>query len=195
MDSEQLELPAFDKMVLDLYVQQGYPINHVCEMTGESYSRIKRTLQRNNVSIRGRGTYTLWGADHPSSKLSHEDRQMLESELLAGRSHGPVSRDYNLSRERVRQIAEAIGAPTGRELQLLRRAERKRKKEAEKKERQRIREQEKEERYRPWRKLWAEGYSVAEMAERLGLNPGSVSVRIVNLRKQHPDWFPKRKGV
>lgn len=50
------------------------------------------------------------------------------------------------------------------------------------------------ERYRPWRSMWADGRSVKDIAAKLNLQPGAVSVRIVNLRKEHPDWFPKRRG-
>jgi len=194
MDNGQPNTHGLEQQIVDLYVKQGQPINQVCQVTGESYAQVTKILKKNDVKILGRGTYTLRGADHPSSKLSHTGRQDLENELLAGRSHGPLAKAYNLSRERVRQIAEAIGAPSGRELQLLRRAERIRKKEAEKAERQRIRELEKEERYKKWRELWRKGYTVPQMAKKLGLNPGSVSVRVVNLRKKHPTWFPKRNS-
>lgn len=194
MENVQPDMRGFEQTVLDLYVKRGEPINRVCELTGGSYLKVKNVLKKHEVDVRSRGIYTLRGADHPSSKLSHDQRQSLENELLAGHSHGPLARTYGLSRERVRQIAATIGAPSGRQLQLLRRAKRRRKKEEARRKRAEQRAKEREERYALWRRLWAEDLPIAEMAQRLGLKPGSVSVRIVNLRKQHPDWFPRRHG-
>lgn len=186
--------PGLEKRVYDLYVAQGLPINRVCERTQQSYGKVRGILEKLKVPIRGRGTYTLRGADHPSSKLLPEDREGLEIELRAGQPHGPLAKAYGISRERVRQIAEGIGAPTGRELQILRRAERLRKKRAVRAQKAEAREAAKQARYAKWRDLWAAGKMIPEMAAELGLKSGSVSVRIVKLRKEYPEWFPKRRG-
>lgn len=93
----------------------------------------------------------------------------------------------------MRQIAKQIQTPTGRELQALH----KRRKDIELKEERTLREQRRrqeiEDKYSFWRQLWREGYTVEEMANKLGLTKGTVGVRIVNLRKEHPNWFPSRR--
>ncbi len=195
MDRLQLEQPGMAEKIVDLYLGQGWPINRICERTGESYSRVRRILDEKKVAIRGRDSYTLRGSSHPSAKLTANELTELEAELLAGRPHGELATRYGISRERVRQIGERIGSPSGRDLQLLRRAERARERELKRKERDERRRREHVVRYEPWRRLWDNGLTVKEMAEELGLQPGAVSVRIVNLRKAHPDWFPKRRGA
>lgn len=47
-------------------------------------------------------------------------------------------------------------------------------------------------RYLPWRKLWAKGASLKEMAEILGVGKNSIGCTMVSLRAKHPDWFPYR---
>lgn len=178
-----------------MYVQQRAPINSICQELETSYTTVRAILDSNKIPVRGRGTYTLRGADHPSSKLSSDDLQALETALLGGEEHGPLAAKFGISRERVRQIANGVGAPTGRQLQMMRRLKKQKEKDALRQKRQEAREQDRYERYRPWRDLWAQGYSVKRIAASLCLQPGAVSVRIVNLRKDYPDWFPKRRGV
>jgi len=184
---------AAAESVRALYVDQGMPISQVTRLLGLRYPTIRQLLEKLGVPVRGRGAYTQKGAAHPSSKLSEELRQKLESELRLGHPHSQLATQYGLSRERVRQIATRIEAPTGRQLQTSRRQARDEKKVED----QGLREQAKIERhdrhYAEWRRLWAAGVSIRGLAEALQLKQGSVSVRIVQLRKTHPSWFPKRR--
>lgn len=194
MDRPQRSQHGLEEKIADLYLGHGLPISRISEITGESYNRIRRILGRLQIPVRSRDSYILRGSNHPSAKLSASDLVELEAELLAGRSHGELAARYGVSRERVRQIGQRIGSPSGRELQLLRRAEKAREREMQRQLRHERRKCEHVERYKPWRELWEKGLRVKEMAKELGLKPGAVSVKIVNLRKDHPTWFPKRRG-
>lgn len=130
------------------------------------------------------------------SKLTPEQREALTSELRIGiRSHADLAMQYGISRERVRQIAVSSGAPSGREIQQqlthgkYLELQRKREERAQ---------QAKEYRecvYNTWRKLWAEGKTLAEMGDLLRISPETVGVRLAELRKVHPDWFPHRRRI
>ncbi len=193
MGQKQQLPPGFERLVLNLYQNQGWPINKICKQYNVSYSKIRGILEAHNVPIRGRGTYTLRGADHPFSKLSDEDLESLENDLRGFQSHGKLAKKYGVSRERVRQIAERLGTPTGRELQMIRRYQQKRAAEEAKRRKQAEKEKAKFDKYALWRQMWKDGLKVQDMALELGLSEGSVSVRIVNLRKSYPDWFPLRR--
>lgn len=75
----------------------------------------------------------------------------------------------------------------------MRRHQKKVEKARERRERRAEAERIKFEKYAKWRQMWDDGLLVREIAQELGLSEGSVSVRIVNLRKDHPDWFPLRR--
>jgi len=186
-------LRVWEGRVLGLYLQEELPISAITDMTGLGYMSVRRILEANRLPVRGRGVYTLKGADHPASRLTREQRAVLDDELMQGLSHSRLSEKYGISRERVRQIAQAIQAPTGRELQRLRRERRDQERRRRQAERADKRQENFENGYQKWREMWDEGLIIPEMARRLGLKPGSVSVRIVHLRKEF-GWFPKRRA-
>ena len=193
MVNKQLETSGWEEEAERLYLVEGKPLSTVCQQLDQTYQRVRKALQDRGVAIRGRGTYSMQGADHPSSKLCQEDRHLLEAEILAGKPHSKLSRAYGLSRERVRQIAQSLGAPTGREIQLVARHKKEQIRQQRAARRQEQREKQRYEHYRRWRELWYEGVPVRDMAEELGLKPTSVGVRIANLRHEYPDWFPRRR--
>lgn len=194
MDEKPQLPPGLTKdKLLHQYVLECRSLTSLAREYHTNYQQIRRLLTSLGIPIRGRGCSAYRGSAHPSSKLSVDSRNDLETALLAGQPHGELAREYGLSRERIRQIAETIGAPTGRQLQDRRRYERQRRKLERQQELQELRKREKHLKYRPWREMWAEGVPIKEMARRLGQKPGTVGVRIVNLRKEHPDWFPLRR--
>lgn len=176
-----------------MYVQDGRTLSDLSSALHLDYQFLRGMLVSRGVTIRGRGHTVCRGSDHPSSKLNKQDRQELEQALLDGQAHGGLARKYGLSRERVRQIALSIGAPTGREIQARQRQARKERQARRKAELEAVRRREKERRYRKWSEMWCSGMTTREIAERMKVSPGTVSVRIVNLRKEYPDWFPLRR--
>lgn len=193
MVNKQLEISGWQEEAERMYLVEGKPLSQVCQQLGQTYQRVRKTLEARGVEIRGRGTYSMQGADHPASKLCQEDRNLLEAEILAGKPHSKLSRAYGLSRERVRQIAHVLGAPTGREIQLMARHKKEQARQHRMRQRQQRREEQRDEHYRRWRELWREGLPIRDIAHQLGLKPASVGVRIANLRKEYPGWFPRRR--
>lgn len=185
-------LPDTSKIV-DLYVS-GLSIHTVSKQTGCPYGRVREILVDAGVALRPRSASYLVGADHPSSKLSAERRETLISELFAGeKQHRQLALEYGISRERVRQIAQYEKAPPGREVQRKVADRRAEFHDAELAARREGRQQKRDERYSNWRDLWAKGLSLRQMAAALGMSPMSIGVRITELRRSNPDWFPYRR--
>jgi len=170
----------------------GVTLKSLCVQTRRSYACLRRELVAREVEIRGPGLALETGSVLPSAKLNPEARRCLEEELIAGHRHAQLARRYGVSRERVRQIAKRIGTPTGRQLQVRDIDRRQAKAVKRREEAQERRNAKKEAFYAPWREMWAAGMPVKEMAARLGLSVGSIGVRTVGLRKQYPEWFPRR---
>ncbi len=181
-----------DKLVR-MYTDQGYSMLAISKETGISYARLRKLLTSRGLIIRGPGGRVPPGAEHPSAKLQPERRRELEALLLQGHRHTWLAKHFDISRERVRQIAREIGSPTGKELHDKARADRQLQAEAARAKRLEERRVRREEEYDVWRKLWACGKTITEIAHALHLQPGSVSVRIVLLRKKYPEWFPRRR--
>jgi transposase len=183
-----------EDLIVKLYHQDGLQPNQVAKMVGCAYSTVMGTLHRRGIPIRKKGVCAPRGSDHPSCKLTAEELNELESELMAGRQKfGDLGIKYGLSRERVRQIAKRLGAPTGRQIQAMTRIARAAQESEAKALAAQARKEARLEKYQRWQALWDRGLTVPEMAAELGMTPGSVSVRIVMLRRRFPDWFQLRR--
>ena len=196
-----------EKKVVELYKNQMMSLNQVCRQVGRSFNFVSRVLRQQGIPVRSRSACALHGSAHPLSKLTEEQRGELERELLAGRSPGELVAHFNVSRERIRQMARKIGAPSGRDVLRAQKLDKAKENEEKKRKRDQLRKEQTKQRYQLWRRLWAEGYTVREMATELGLindemtedecrrKMSTVSVRIVTLRKRYPDWFPLRRQI
>lgn len=183
-----------EDLIVKLYHQDGLLVNQVAKTVGCAYSTVMGTLHRRGVPIRKRAACAPRGSDHPSCKLSQEELNELESELMGGRQKfGDLGAKYGLSRERVRQIAKRLGAPTGRQIQAMSRIARAAQESEAKALAAQARKEARLEKYQRWQELWDRGLTVPEMAAELGMTPGSVSVRIVMLRRRFPSWFALRR--
>lgn len=191
MPLKQPRRSGCDQRILDLYLKKGWSINRIRRELQTTYWNVKKVLRSAGVAIHPRKS--LAGSAHPSSKLSYEAREKLKSQLQAGRSHSGLAKEYGISRERVRQIAKEIGAPTGREIQKQQRRERRKEEEEQRLSRISQQEEDRYRRYAPWREMWRQGLRMKEMAKKLGLKENSVGVRITTLRREFPDWFPLRR--
>jgi len=173
---------------------QGLSINAVACALNLPYSRVRRELEAAGVPIRSRADSYKLGAPHPTSKLSAAAKDLLTSELMLGcKQHRQLADEYGITRERVRQIAQATHAPCGREIQKRLATSRAEARTQELKERGEIRQQLRDVRYKRWQDLWEQGLPLREMATQLGLSPRSIGVRITELRHTHPGWFPYRR--
>src|SRR5690606_7534356 len=113
---QPLPQPGLEEDVLNLYVRQEMSIKRVSILLGVSYQFIRQTLKKHNVPIRG-CDYSRDSNPPPSTKIPGDRYQLLVQELKEGKRHSPLARKYGVSRERIRQIAQTLGTPTGRELQ------------------------------------------------------------------------------
>jgi len=186
--------PGFDQLVLNLYKDQGWSIKRICLQYRVSYRQVRRVLSQHHVKLRPAGDYTRPGSEHPHAKLTKEQVDQLHADLRANVSHKPLSIKYGVSRERIRQIAQTLGTPTGRELRAMKKSKKLAETAKERQERQSKQSRAKYLRYSLWRSMWAEGLHIRDMAVRLGTTPGTVSHRIAMLRRVHPGWFPLRHG-
>lgn len=178
-----------------LYSTLGLSVRQVAEIFRLSMRKARALIIAGGATIRPIGGGTDLGprgSSHHSSKLSPDDRMALETALFSGVTHVALARTYGVSRERVRQIAVEIGAPTGRDLQRLKKAKTEARHLKTQKKRIVERERKFEERYVVWRELWNEGLTVGEIARRFGRSTATVNQRIVKLRNRFPDWFPYR---
>lgn len=172
----------------------GMSLNAVAHTLNAPYSRVRRVLEDAGVSIRPRTSSYCVGAAHPTSKLTFDEREALIAELREGvKQYQQLSSEYGITRERVRQIAKAANAPCGREIQRKLAKERLDARTQLLQQREDARQQKRDERYQRWQELWAKGLSLREMAETLSMSPMSIGVRITELRRVHPDWFPYRR--
>ena len=182
-----------DLTICDMY-QQGLSIVKLSAALSLPYQYVRKVLEYSHVPIRSRVMTSKAGSNHPSSKLSAENREILMALLKkGGTQHSSLAEQFGITRERVRQIAKAIGAPTGRTIKnKMREARQKSKLQAQflsaqqRKDRQVAR-------YMPWRELWRQGLKLQEMAQQLNLSYKAMGVRITELRKTNPDWFPYRR--
>lgn len=173
---------------------QGMSINALSRALGIPYGRIRRELEAANVSIRPRSESYRTGSAHPTSKLSAEAKERLVAELMLGeKQHRQLSDEYGITRERVRQIAQASKAPCGRDIQRKLATSRAEARVQTLQEREQARQHQRDARYQHWQELWNQGLSLRDMATQLGLSPLSIGVRITELRHTHPGWFPYRR--
>jgi len=151
-------------------------------------------LKKEGYGTLGRGCFIRHGVFHRASKLTAARIQELRDDLKTKplMNHSELSRKYKLSRERIRQIAMDMKLPSRHRLIE---AARKTLEREELLRREKYRETKSIRRFQQTQRLrdyWGAGLEVAEIAKRMGLQPGTVGVRIVTLRKQYPEWFPFR---
>jgi len=183
-----------EEAVVSARTNSRISVSNLCKLFGLSYFMVRRILRRYNVFAGDRERVTPSGSDHPCSKLSYEQWKQLEEDLRMGVRHAIAARKYGISRERVRQLAQRFGTPPGRDLQRKERAVKNLTVVKLKTEKSVQRAQALENKYVEWRKLWAEGSYIREIAATMGLDPKLAAVRIVQLRRKL-GWFPRRNKV
>jgi len=192
MSVEQPLSPELELAVLELY-NQDMSMNAVTKAMGLRYPVVRSILLEHNVPIRGKAVMSPKGSRHPSSKLSEDQRNQLLLDLQLGQtSHNELAKHYGISRERVRQIAKEHSCPSGRDIAEYRREQREDARQTRVMERKILARRRYEHRYLVWRDLWADGKSIADIAAIMGTTVGTVGVRIAEIRKKFPDWFPYR---
>lgn len=165
----------------------------VTKAMGLQYPVVRRILLEHNVPIRGKAVMSPRGSRHPSSRLSEDQRNQLLLDLQLGQtSHNELAKHYGISRERVRQIAKEHNCPSGRDIAAYRREQRDEAKQTYIMERKIQAKRRYEHRYLVWRDLWSQGKSIADIAAIMGTTVGTVGVRIAEIRKKFPNWFPYR---
>ena len=179
--------------IVALY-KDGASLNALSKALSVPYTRLRRLLQDNNVPIRTRHESYCTGV-RPTAKLTPDAKTRLVAELHQGqKQHLQLAREYGITRERVRQIAEEVYAPCGREVQRRITAQRDAERQRVAKMHHDAQVQRREAKYQVWRDLWKTGITLVEMAKRLKMSPRAIGVRITELRRQHPDWFPYRRA-
>jgi molybdenum-dependent DNA-binding transcriptional regulator ModE len=172
---------------------QGMSINALSRALDQSYGQVRAALETAGVTLRSRFDSYRRGSQHPTAKLSVESKTRLVEELHVGeKQHRQLADEYGITRERVRQIAQASKAPCGREIQKKLAKQREAAHSNGVEDRKRLRQEQRDARHQEWRELWAQGLPLIDMAAKLGLSPASIGVRITELRQLHPDWFPYR---
>lgn len=185
--------PVLEQSLCEMALQ-GLPYRHIAATLQVSIDDIKATVRKHHIYLKG--AYAQRFAARAISKLTQEQRDELHTMIMDPENRfSALARRFNISKERVRQIAEEIGAPTGVGRRMVRIRKDAQEKESALFQRVHAREQSKEEHYAVWRRLWKDGAKITEMASYLGLSAKSVGVRVTMLRKQHPDWFPYRHST
>jgi len=176
--------------ILRLYVEQQLTVLVTAKRLRLSAGRVFRFLHERGVT-RPRGS--------GRRKLDPAKRKRLESELLAT-PDAVLARRYGLTRERIRQIRQALGYPSSRivrqEWVSRARAERQQR---EKQERQRAKEL-RQQQYRVDRlpaidrlsDRWKSGAPIRELAKEYGVSRHCLAARIQCWRKLYPEKFPYR---
>ncbi len=186
--------PGWEDTVRHLFIRSRWEIKRIAEHLSISPGKVRDLLKREGYGTLGRGCFIRHGVYHRASKLTAAKIQELRTDLKTKPllNHSVLSRKYKLSRERIRQIAMDMKLPSRHRLME---AARKTLEREELLRREKYRESKSIRRFQQTQRLrdyWAAGYEVAEIAKRMDLQPGTVGVRIVTLRKQYPDWFPFR---
>ena len=184
----KLFTPRQTAAILRLYVQQRLPALETARRLHLNESRLVRFLRQ-------RGVMRPAGNPGTPRKLFPAVRQKLEHELPTTPS-STLARKYGVSRERIRQIREEVGAPSGREIQLAWNAKvRQQQREQEQLEQRRRREQ------RLAQKLiainhfsarWKSGAKMRELAAEKRTTPATIATLIQRLRRSFPEKFPFR---
>jgi len=172
----------------------GTSVNALAREHQLPYAQVRATLLAAGVTLRSRSEACRFVDNFPTTKLTAEQRETLIDELRLGvKAHSQLAADYGVSRERIRQIAKAAQAPTGRDIRRRIKDLRERETAEQEAKAEQERREKQEERHLLWRKLWAEGKSMSEMAKILNRSPMAIGVRLVELRRLHPGWFPYRR--
>lgn len=130
-----------------------------------------------------------------NDKLTSEQREQLHKDLFSQQfQHAQLARKYNISRERVRQIANKINAPPARLIQQQKTLQNINNK--------KIIKQNKLELYKKLlqvnhlnnvntlSEMVLKGLDINEIAKQLNHSPNYISSRICQLRKKYPEKFP-----
>lgn len=188
--------PELQQQLIESYTA-GTSMLRLATQHAIPYARLRQLLVAAGVEIRAASSPTYGASgESPASKLTADAKQSLLAELQLGQEqHVNLAKKYGVSRERVRQIAKSIGAPTGREVQHRRTSERKSKRQEDAQYRANLREQMRRAKYQHWNELWERGLTMNEMAQALGqCSAATIGVRITELRRRYPGWFKLRRG-
>lgn len=179
------------KKIIELH-KQGHPRKEIAELLHIGATEISRVCRANNLwSLAGRklGSGVGYGLKLTRAQFDEILRRDERNE-----PHGDIARLFGVSRQRVQQICEAAGHPPR---QARRKEQTVREREARTAERQQLRLLK---RLTPsasglaFAKLWEEGKSLREIAATLGITRGATCVKLIRLRKRHPELFPYRRA-
>jgi len=182
-------LPLGYETTMVIKYQNNLSIRMIANQFGVPAAFVRRLLVRNGLEIKPAGSFVR---ERTRVKLPDDKLLALRYDLLQGELHATVARNYNVSREWVRQLAKSWGFPTGRDVRANRRNARLQLVIG--RQVHDLKTTTVADRYVIWRELWAKGYTAREMAVTLSLSPRALAVRICILRKQYPAWFPTRRA-
>ncbi len=184
----KLFTPRQTAAILRLYVQQRLPALETAERLRFNASRVVRFLRQ-------RGVMRPAGNPGTPRKLFPPIRQKLERELPTTPS-SMLARKYGVSRERIRQIREEVGAPSGREVQRQWAAKaRQQRREQRQLENRRRREERLAQKLIAINHLsarWKSGAKMRELAAEKRTTPATIATLIQRLRRSFPEKFPFR---
>lgn len=188
-----MQQPVADLTLCDMY-QQGLSIAKLSTAFALPYQYVRKVLAAHHVYVRPKNETARQGNHHSSSKLSPQQREDLIELLKAGeKQHRDLAVMFGITRERVRQIAITVGAPTGKEIRRKLATYKKEHKHETSSIHAIERKAKKEARLQAWAKLWHDGLTLREMADQLGMSHRAIGVRITELRRRHIDLFPYRR--
>lgn len=158
---------------------------------------IRRLLEHEKCEIRSFGR--IAGKELPAyeihSKITAEQKEWILQRDLAGIEHAEIAGQVGISRERVRQICQEAGHEARRTVMREQREQRLLNEVAD----TAIRKAKRQEKLMTITaevelaaKMWAQGSTIAEVADAIGAPANTVGVKLSRWRKRWPDLFPGR---
>jgi len=181
-------LPLGYEAIMVTKYQNNHSIRMIAHQFGVTPVFVRKVLVRNNLEIK---PATVFIKNRERTKLAPDKLASLKHDLEAGSLHADAARAYGVTREWVRQLAKQWGLPTGRDARAQMRNQRLQTVIG--RQVHDMKTTTVADRYTIWRELWDKNYTAREIANTLALSPQAVAVRICNLRKQYPTWFPTRR--
>lgn len=133
------------------------------------------------------------------TKRKLTDTEIEDLYLNKNKNQSQIAQEANISRERVRQIINKLGLPTGREMLAEKREEKEKEKAKRRIQRQKAikynrknRDKQLCDKYQYLQDLWESGKTLKEIENETGISKGSLSWIIGTMRSKF-DWFQKRR--
>lgn len=133
------------------------------------------------------------------TKRKLTDTEIEDLYLNKNKNQSQIAQEANISRERVRQIINKLGLPTGREMLAEKREEKEKEKAKRRIQRQKAIEYNRKNRdkqlcdkYQYLQDLWESGKTLKEIENETGISKGSLSW-IIGMMRSKFDWFQKRR--